>query len=176
MIKKIYLKILQRINPIKYAKKIGVNLVGEGQKFISTNFGSEPWLITIGSHVELSGNVTFITHDGAPWIFRKSDVFKKYKSVKKFGKIIVEDNCFIGINTTILPGVRIGPNSIIGACSLVLQDVPPNSVVAGCPTRFICSVEQYGEKLLHSIQEYDESSLLHNKKEEVLKVLENRLK
>lgn len=176
MIKRMYLKILQRGNPVLYAKKIGVNVVGNGQKFISSNFGSEPWLITIKSNVELSGNVTFITHDGAPWVFRRAEEFKRFKRVKKFGKIVIEENCFIGVNSTIMPGTRIGPNSIVGACSLVLHDVPPNSVVAGCPAHYICSTEEYGEKLVSSIDEYNEEALLENKEQEVLRVLKNRMK
>ena len=61
--KKLLNKYLQITNPIKYAKKAGV-VIGEKCKFYSANFGSEPWLITIGNHVEITGGVQFITHDG----------------------------------------------------------------------------------------------------------------
>lgn len=43
-------------DPIKYAREIGVK-VGENCKFFSTDFGSEPWLVEIGNHVEISGGV-----------------------------------------------------------------------------------------------------------------------
>lgn len=46
-------------------------------------------------------------------------------------------NCFIGARSIILPGVRIGDNSIVGAGSVVFTDVPPNTVVAGNPARAV---------------------------------------
>jgi acetyltransferase-like isoleucine patch superfamily enzyme len=52
-------------------------------------------------------------------------------------KVIIEDNVFIGMNSMILKGVHIGKNSIIGAGSIVLTDVEPNSVFAGNPASFI---------------------------------------
>lgn len=65
-----------------------------------------------------------------------------------FGKIEIKDKCFIGINSIILPNVTIGPNSVIGAGSVVTKDVPPNTVVAGVPAKVICSLEHYKEKCI----------------------------
>ncbi len=45
--------------------------------------------------------------------------------------VTVEDNCWIGANVTICPGVTIGKNSVIGAGSVVIHDIPDNSVAAG---------------------------------------------
>jgi acetyltransferase-like isoleucine patch superfamily enzyme len=53
------------------------------------------------------------------------------------GGAVVEDYVRIGANSTILPGVRIGRNSLIGAGSVVTKDVPPGSVVAGNPATVI---------------------------------------
>ena len=47
---------------------------------------------------------------------------------------------------TILPGVTIGDNTIIGAGSVVNRDIPANSVAAGVPCRVICTLEEYKEK------------------------------
>lgn len=47
------------------------------------------------------------------------------------------DNVFIGSGTIILGNVRIGPNAIVAAGSLVNQDVPPNTVVGGVPAKVI---------------------------------------
>ena len=49
----------------------------------------------------------------------------------------IEDNVFIGAHTTILKGVKIGKNSIIGSCSLVSKEIPPNEVWGGNPSKFI---------------------------------------
>lgn len=126
--KKVYLKILKRINPLKFAKEIGVT-IGEKCKLNDVpSWGSEPWLIKIGNHVEISFGVTFITHDGATWVFRDKE---KYKDVIKYGKIVIGNNCFIGANSTILPGVEIGDNSIVGSCSLVNKKIPSGEVWGG---------------------------------------------
>ena len=56
--------------------------------------------------------------------------------------IVIEDKVWIGINTTILPGVRIGYGAIVGAQSVVTHDVPPMTIVAGNPARVIKTIEQ----------------------------------
>ena len=55
--------------------------------------------------------------------------------------IVIEDKVWIGINSTILPGVKIGYGSIVGAQSVVTKDVPPMTVVAGNPSRIIKRIE-----------------------------------
>lgn len=55
---------------------------------------------------------------------------------------IVEKNVSIGANCTILPGVKIGQNSLIGAGSVVVKDVPANSVVVGNPARKIKNINE----------------------------------
>ncbi len=49
----------------------------------------------------------------------------------------IKRNVWIGVNTTILPGVTIGENAIVGACSVVTKDVPDNAVVVVNPARVI---------------------------------------
>lgn len=133
------------------------------------NWGSEPWLITLGNHVELSHDVSLITHDGSTWVFREQE---RYKNVIRYGKIIIKDNCFIGARTIILPGVTIGPNSIVGAGSVVTKDVLPNMVYAGNPARPICSLDDYAEKCLQQTPDYDLQAYKTDKRMEILRVLE----
>lgn len=52
---------------------------------------------------------------------------------------VIEDDCFIGTGAKILGPVRIGAGSIIGANAVVLDDVPPNSMVVGAPGRVVKS-------------------------------------
>ncbi len=49
----------------------------------------------------------------------------------------IKKNVWIGANVTILPGVTIGENAIVGACSVVTKDVPDNAVVVGNPAKVI---------------------------------------
>ena len=60
---------------------------------------------------------------------------KKYPA--EFSKIIVQKGASIGANATILPGVTVGQNAMVGAGAVVTSDVPPNSIVAGNPARIL---------------------------------------
>lgn len=51
--------------------------------------------------------------------------------------IVTGQHCWIGRRATVLPSTKIGAGSIVGACSLITTDVPPNSIAAGVPARVI---------------------------------------
>ena len=53
------------------------------------------------------------------------------------GKVVLKNNCRIGSHTTILPGVSIGKNSIIGAHSMVNKNIPDNVVALGVPAKIV---------------------------------------
>ncbi len=128
----------------RYARLVGVKL-GKDCRLYSTNFGSEPYLIAIGDHVTVTKGVRFITHDGGLWVLRN-----EYPSADYIRPIIVYDNCFIGVNSIILPGVTIGPNAIIGAGSVVSRSIPPNCVAVGSPARVIGTLEKYRQHIYES--------------------------
>ena len=70
----------------------------------------------------------------------RKDRLKDKNNAKK-AKVIIEDNVFIGSHTTILKGVTIGKNSVIGACSVVTKNIPKNEVWAGNPISFIKKID-----------------------------------
>ncbi len=51
--------------------------------------------------------------------------------------VVLKRNCWIGADATILPGVTVGENAIVGAGSVVTKDVEPNTVVGGIPAKLI---------------------------------------
>lgn len=150
-----------KISPVEYARKIGVE-IGDDCRILGMEagtFGSEPFLVKIGSHVTITSGVRFVTHDGGVWVFRH-----EYPDIEVFGKIEVGSNTFIGINTIILPGVRIGNDCIIGAGSIVSKDIPDGSVAAGVPARVVSSIEDYKQKVLQKAT-YIRSYMPERKKE-----------
>lgn len=141
IIQKIKLRYGSDETVMRTLREMGVQ-IGERCRIYTWNFGSEPWLVRIGNHVCISNDVTFVNHD-LTYPFQD-----KYESLTSFGPIEIRDNCQIGVRATILPHVTIGPNAIVGACSVVTKDVPPNSVVAGNPARVICTMDEYEKKCL----------------------------
>lgn len=55
----------------------------------------------------------------------------------RLGKVVIEDDVFIGCNTVICNAVTIGEGAIIGAGSIVTKDIPPYQCWAGNPARYI---------------------------------------
>lgn len=131
-----------RFTIAEYFRRQGAQ-VGEGCSIIPTSLGTEPYLVKIGNHVTIASNVKFITHDGGAWLFRN-----EIPDLQVFGPIIIEDNCVIGENALLLPNIRIGPNSIIAAGSVVISDIPPDCIAIGVPARPLGAVQKYREKCL----------------------------
>ena len=158
---------IQKRNSIEYAQKLGVT-IGENCRLTGNpGWGSEPWLIQIGNHVLLSSEVRFITHDAGTFLFRDTE---EYKDVFKFAPIVIHDNCFIGMRSMILPGIEIGPNSIIAAGSVVTKSVPPGEVWGGVPARFIETTKEYADKCKAAKLPYDMDAYKKDMKSEVLRV------
>lgn len=120
-------------------------LVARGMK-VGENFNRQQgcyidpthcFLIEIGNNVTMSIRVTLMAHDAGT---------KKSIGYTRIGKIHIGHNVFIGANATILPGVCIGDNSVVGANSVVTKDVPENMVVAGNPARVVATLEEFKEK------------------------------
>ncbi|MEI6043330.1 MAG: acyltransferase [Chloroflexota bacterium] len=152
---------------LAYYRKQGLQIAEDCRLIGLPSFGSEPYLVSIGKHVTISGNVTFVTHDGATFVFRH---LLGNSKVIRYGRIIVHDNCFIGHGSIILPGVTIGPNAVVGAGSIVVKDVEPNTIVGGNPARLITTVEEYAKKAVATTPPYNEENYKLNKKKELLKL------
>ena len=56
--------------------------------------------------------------------------------------IVIGNNCWIGADVTILPGVKIGEGTVIGAKSVITKDIPPNVIAVGNPCRVIRSITE----------------------------------
>jgi acetyltransferase-like isoleucine patch superfamily enzyme len=131
-----------KLAPNAYARSIGVKM-GRNVRFYAMRpgmFSTEPWLIEFGNDVYVTAGCQFITHDGGTLILRK-----EVPDLELTAPIKVGNDVYIGLNSTILPGVTIGNRVIIGAGSIVSKDIPDNTVAAGIPARPIKSVDAYLE-------------------------------
>lgn len=150
MFKKIYHEI-----SLKYILAKGL-FIGPGTRILGkVDFGSEPYLVKIGSGVTITDGVKFITHDGGRWLFRNDP---KFKTKYHFGTITIRDNVFIGVNSIIMPGVIIGTNTIVAAGSVVTKTLDSNMVYAGVPAKPLYSIEEYREKMLSKSIEIEKLS------------------
>ncbi len=116
---------------IKYSPKIKI--------------GSNVWLgirtsiacideVIIGNDVLFAGHVHITDHSHG---YEDIKVSIKNQPLISKGKIIIEDQCWLGFSCEILSGVNIGKHSIVAARAVVTKDVPPYSIVAGNPARII---------------------------------------
>lgn len=140
LIRKKYYSIL-REKKRSYLRKLERNglRLGRNVAIVDTFFfdPSHCFLISIGDNCTLAPGVRLIAHDAST---------KQFLGYTKIGCITIRENCFLGDSVIVLPGVSIGPSSIIGAGSVVTRTIPEHVVAAGNPARIICSLEQYLEK------------------------------
>lgn len=120
---------------VKAGGKLGKNFRGNG------SFpNSEPYLVEIGDNVTIASGTHWVTHDN-------SVIKLGIDATDYYGKIKIGNNCFIGTNVTLLPGVTLGDNTIVGASSVVTKSFSEgNVVIAGNPAKVICTIEHFIEK------------------------------
>ena len=111
------------------------------QCLINTRYWpSEPYLVTIGNHVQITHNVSIHTHGGG------NAIRQQHPDFDVFGKVVIEDWAYIGAFSQIMPGVTIGEGALVAAGSVVTKSVAPHTVVGGNPARYICTTEEYYER------------------------------
>ena len=139
-LKRIENAILSKLLPFdKQAKIAGVKM-GKTNLIYAHFWGSEPYLITIGNHCQITEGVEIFTHGGGH-VLRKND-----PDFDMFGKVCLGDWVYIGNNAMIMPGVIIGDNVLVAAGSVVTKSVPSGTVVGGNPAKIICTIKEFYDK------------------------------
>jgi acetyltransferase-like isoleucine patch superfamily enzyme len=87
--------------------------------------------ITIGDRVSIAPRVTLVTSSHP-----NHSRIRAFAPVSR-GSIVIEEDAWLGAGCVVLPGVRIGRGAVVGANSVVQQDVAPLHVVAGHPARTV---------------------------------------
>jgi acetyltransferase-like isoleucine patch superfamily enzyme len=155
---------------VEYAKKVGVK-VGAHCRIYTRSFGSEPWLIEIGNNVTITSNVVLLTHDGSTWLFR-DEKGRRYL----YKRVIIGNNVFIGVNSIIMPGVKIDDDVIVAAGSIVTKSVPSGVIVAGNPARIIGDYYSYQKGVLQNYVNDSQIDYSLNYKQRILGVLDDSFK
>lgn len=168
--KSIYEKYLLRKNPVSYARYKGVT-VGKNCRLYIRDFGSEPFLITIGDNVTITSGVKILTHDGSAWLFR-DEKGRRYS----YAPVEIGSDVLIGANSIIMPGVKIEDKVIIAAGSVVTKSVPSGSVVAGTPASIIGKYSEIEQRMLDSYASDADLDKSKSYKERVRKVVNRKMK
>lgn len=147
-----YMKLL-----ISFLKANGIMFTGEPDYISSDVYFDDFSKITIGKDCVISKKVVFLTHDFSPTIAYRWNLNLKNtpspkcekmlnRKIRKDGEIKLNDNCFIGLGTIILPGTEIGQNVIVGSGSVVKGKIPDNCIVIGNPAKRVMTLEEYYNK------------------------------
>jgi maltose O-acetyltransferase len=111
--------------------RIGTDVWLPASTWIDT---SHCYLISIGDHCGFGEECLILAHDAQ---------MDEFLDAARVGRVIIHPSSHIGARSIILPGVEIGPRTIVGANSVVARSLPPDTVCAGNPARVICTLEEY---------------------------------
>ena len=95
------------------------------------------YLIHIGDHCGFGDGCMLLAHDAQ---------FDEFLDAARIGRIVIHESSHIGSRSIVLPGVEIGPRTIVGAGSVVSRSLPPDTVCVGSPARVIMPLEEYLER------------------------------
>jgi maltose O-acetyltransferase len=109
------------------------------------------WLVEIGDDTTIAPGVEIVAHDAAT---------KHLLAKTMVQRVTIGRRVYIGTMAIIIPGVTIGDDAVIGAGSLVRQDVPAGSIAVGVPARVVSTTEELRtrhEQLMRERPVWDES-------------------
>ncbi|MDG6224255.1 MAG: acyltransferase [Candidatus Thermoplasmatota archaeon] len=119
---------------IKDGMRVGKNVLIHPEAKIDPHYC---YLIEIGDNTIISRDAKILAHDAS--------TFPHLEGWGRLGRVHIKENCIIGTDVIVLPGVTIGPNVVVASGSLVNKDIPPNSCVVGVPARFYSTFDKYLE-------------------------------
>ncbi|ORX52201.1 trimeric LpxA-like protein [Piromyces finnis] len=135
----------------KLMNKVFGGKIGKDSMVMTPVSGSDLDHVTIGDNVFINSGALFMATGGitiednsilaanVQIITNNHDI--RHHNIIKCKPIHLKKNCWIGAGVTILPGVTIGENSVVGAGSIVTKDIEDNSVAVGSPAKVIKKIQ-----------------------------------
>jgi maltose O-acetyltransferase len=131
---------------------------------------SHCFLISIGDHVGFGEECLILAHDAQ---------MDEFLDAARIGRVMIRESCHVGARCVILPGVEIGPRTLVGAGSVVSRSLPADSVCAGNPAKVICTLDEYLERHRKALAErprfpyaeYDIRSLSPERRAELVRAV-----
>ncbi len=117
--------------------------IGENCKWGSRVCPLYPELIILHNNVCVHKNAHLLNHDMINLFLSHYSSKDNFGNLENLGPIEIEDNVYIAMDAIIMPNVKIGKNSIISAGSVVINDIPENSVVSGNPAKIVGRFDSY---------------------------------
>lgn len=102
-----------------------------------------PENITMGNDVRVTVGCIIMTHIKAPHHLRETGIMPAVLS-----PVVLEDACFIGVNSVVMPGVTVGQGAVVASGSVVVTNVPPYTMVSGNPAKVVKEFPDPGEDAL----------------------------
>ncbi len=133
----------------KLLKKLGIFAgFGDNCLYGTRNIPEEPYMVKLHNNVLITPEVMFLTHDIITEMLARKEKVSPGTLFPEYHMDTIEifDNVFIGAKSVIMSGVKIGPNAIVAAGSVVTKDVPEGTIVGGNPAKVIGTVDELMEK------------------------------
>jgi maltose O-acetyltransferase len=135
-VERVKLRALQRLRgELNVDRLVAQGLELGRRTFVARNVyldPGHPWLITIGDDSGLSPGAIVMVHDAS---------MQRHMGCTRIARVVIGNRVFVGVGAIILPGSRIGDDSIVGAGAVVRGDIPPGSMVVGNPAKVVSDVE-----------------------------------
>ena len=110
---------------------IGRDVNFPGDLYVDERF---PWLVHIDDSTSFGPECMILAHEAFP---------TAGAGPGRLGRVVLHRSCHIGARTIVLPGVEVGPRTVVAANALVSRSLPPDTVCAGRPARPFSTLEQY---------------------------------
>lgn len=146
-------RLIDKCRSIKNERlKQQLGFCGEFVRFNGNIFITHPPKVQIGNNVHIGDRAYFVTEGGLSigdntHISRNVTIYTAnhnyegnalpYDDSFLFEPVVIQKNVWIGMNVSIVPGVRIGEGAIVGMGSVIASDVAPLTIVGGAPQRIL---------------------------------------